>query len=203
MAFTEQEVAEIVRHRLGDVDAARRARIVWAIPQALDRLARKVAQNPKKRHLLTTPKSTLLTLTAAEIDLVAYAANPSNKKILLEYLDHGTFYYAGLDLVGAQANLAKARPIQRVRNVAFADNSVHDSHPFSDDFFFYVIEGGKFRMLSWGAIAEPSGPVYAMVPYSPKLTELASIVELHDDFIDKVIEVCTGPGSDAAEDLEH
>jgi len=199
MAFDEATVAEIVRQRLGITDAAEKARVIWAIPQALDRLARKIAQNPKKRPLLMTSRATAITLTNAAVDLNAYAANAANKKILVEYLDHGTIWYEGSDLPDATI---KQRPMQRVRNPAFAGNSQHLSHPFAADYVFYALEGGTLRCIEVEIGNPLGGPISMITPYSPKLTELAGIVELHDEFIDKVVEVYLQPGNDSAEDAE-
>lgn len=95
MAFNEHVVAEIVRQRLGFTDQSKKARILWAIPQALDALSRAVATNPKKRPLLITAlSSALFALTSGAVDLEASALLAANKPaIMLEYLRYGRIWY--------------------------------------------------------------------------------------------------------------
>lgn len=188
MAFDEATVAEIVRHRLGEVDASGRARVIWAIPQALDRLARKVAADKFKRSLLMSQRdSSDFALTAGTLALSTVRA----AGILIEYLHYGTIWHR------TAAGQLATYPLQRLEPDQFPLVQT-----MADDYQYYWLDGDTLRMKQTTSGPAIDGSLRFACPYKPTLTQLSQIAELHDDFIDKVIEVSTGPGSDTAEDSE-
>jgi hypothetical protein len=194
MAFTEQTVAEIVRQRLGDVDAANTARVIWAIPQALDRLARKVAQNPKKRALLLTSRETTVAELGeyGETDLAEFLADSDNPQILVEYLHHGSIWHT------RTPEEISAYPLQKIDA-----SKINLPRMFGDDYLHYWLDGLILRTLNLTGESESlTGDLLLAVPFRPTMAELADVTELHDDFIEKVIEILTNPANDYAEDGE-
>lgn len=94
--FDEQTICAIVRTRLKDADASRRSRVIWAIPQAFDALARAVANNPRKRAMLTTERDSNSFSLAGDgsLDLEAGILLAANQpQILIEYLKYGTIWF--------------------------------------------------------------------------------------------------------------
>lgn len=204
MAFTEQEIAEIVRQRLGDADASRRARILWAIPQAIDRLARKVAANPAKRSLLMTNRDTTSQAldVNGEMNLQTFISDPTKPKLLIEYLRHGNIWYVGADVTAVNP-FTPRKPLQWMAP-QFGNSSIHGFNIFQTEFIYYWLEGMRLKTLEVEPGNPLTGTLYFNVSYTPKLADFnAGLEELHDDLIEKVIEVCVGPGADTAEDAEH
>ena len=196
MALDAQTTAEIVRHRLGIPDASQNARITWAIPTALEQLARKVAANPRKRAMLLTDKSlTSIALVAGAADLAAYNA-AATKKLLIEYLHVGNILYVGGDVSDAAVKKLPLHPVDPSQHLTNAN------HPLDGNYVFYWLDGQTLRTLDFAAV-QLTGTLYFAVPYQPTLTHLAAIPELHGEFLEKMAELCAGPGNDTAEDGEH
>lgn len=198
MAFDEKTIAEIVRHRMGIPDGSMNVRITWAIPIALEQLARKVAANPRKRAMLLTEKSsTTLPVTTGLVDIETYNATAA-KKILIEYLHVGNAWYVGVDVPDAnvvQFPLHRIEAGQHIQNFA--------NHPLAGEYIFYWMDGMKMRLLDLEISNPLEGDVQFATPYQPTLVHLAAIPELHGEFIEKMVELCAGPGNDTAEDGEH
>lgn len=111
--FDEKVLCELVRQRLGEVDASREARVIWSIPQSLNRLAHSVAKNPQKRHLLLTPReTTVVDLAAGVLDLEGKRLDGTLPDLMTEYIESGSLWYApiySLDFLGsAISDTAKA-----------------------------------------------------------------------------------------------
>lgn len=77
-----------------------------------------------------------------------------------------------------------------------------EDHPFYADYRFIWMDGPNLRVLGED-LDLIIGKVHFQVPYQPTLAQLANVPELHGDFIEKMVELCAGPGNDAAEDGEH
>lgn len=78
-----------------------------------------------------------------------------------------------------------------------------EDHPFYGEYCFFWMDGGTLRVLDAAKPDLLSGRLHFAVPFHPTLTQLAAITELHGDFLEKMLELCAGPGNDAAEDGEH
>lgn len=76
-------------------------------------------------------------------------------------------------------------------------------HPFYGDYRFYYMDGPVLRVIDPATQNYLLGSLHFEVPYQPTLTQLANIPELHADFLEKMVELCAGPGNDAADDGEH
>lgn len=278
MAFDEKTIAEIVRHRMGIPDGSMNVRITWAIPIALEQLARKIAANPRKRKMLLTLRDTaFLTITGGSADLAAYNTT-APKKLLLEYLHVGNIWFAATQTFGsvtastdtilqaghgyvngqtielfiigtgsignglvvattyyvivvdvdhykladtlADVASGTARDLTALEGNGSRritgpvdDYPMHevdatqsrsiDKHPLSDQYRFFWFDGQTIRVLDPASDDMLIGTLHFAVPYLPTLAQLAAIPELHGEMIDKVVELCAGPGNDSAEDGEH
>lgn len=201
----ERTVVELVRARLGILDGSQNARITWCIPHALDRLARKIAQNPRKRSLFLTPKQTTsaaITLIGSlrGVDLAALIA--SGKDILIEYLHHGHIFIDSTFLGLGTGDVAEQYPLVQI---SASDHLNHlPNHPLRYDYVFYWLDGTNLLLTNFGDnVTIAGGTLFFNVPYRPTLGELSGITDLHDELVDKVIELLSNPTLDLAEDAEH
>jgi hypothetical protein len=187
MALNERTIIELVRSRLGIPDASRNAAILWAIPHAIERLARKVAANPRLRPLLLTPQDPITVVNNA-IDLAAYNA-AATRRILVEYIDFGDVF------------------VENFSSYALQPGDINDfkgaiaNHPLGQSYLWYWLDGQTFRIFDVSETEITGVPSKWSVPYVPTLAQLSDIVELHDDLVAKVIEILPEyGGADAAED---
>lgn len=78
------------------------------------------------------------------------------------------------------------------------------NHPLYGDYRFYWMDGEVLRVVDPNSQNFLTGSLHFACPYQPAtLTDLAGIKELHNDFLDKLEEICIGKGIDTAEDGEH
>jgi hypothetical protein len=191
MAFDTATIAAIVRQRLGDIDASRRSRVIWAIPQAIEKLARKIAANPRKRSILMTVKEgTSSTITDGVLNLIPHP------EILVEYIRYGTIW------ITPTAGSEYAHPLQWIEPY-----QAGAPQTLADDYYYgYVESPEQIRIKNLGGddSGRLNGSAKLACPRRPTLAEFeVLLVELQDELIDKVIEICSGPESDAAEDDQH
>lgn len=184
--LTPQIVGEVMRQRLGDENAAKAARYIYGIPEALKDTGRKVAANPRLRPLLTTDKSSVTgTIMAGKVDLAAlYVSN----QILLEYLDKGRIYHANNPYPLREIPPAIALLTQQ----------------FSDFYYFYI--DGNYLYPIDSSKSALTGSLKFAVPYYPAtLALLPTAEEVQNIFFDKLYEWCLSdqmPQNDGAEDGE-
>lgn len=182
-ALNPQLVAHLVRQRLGLPDDSQSARIIFLIPEALKRTARKVALDPKLRDLMMSDKSTTsLTITAGKVDLTT---GYSTHRFLLEFIHLGQIYHSSVTYP-----LQKLEPVQGQIAGYLGTNS---------GFSYYYIEG-KYLVLP---NAETGSLNFAVPTYPATLAQLPTSEEIQTIFLDKIIEMLpevNGNGGDYAED---
>lgn len=186
MSVTNQTIAEIVRKRLS---LASSIDVLWSIPEGLERLGRKIAANPRKRHLLMTDRSTEVALTDGAVEISAVTG------ALREYLHHGTIWYKNDD------DEIYDYPLQPLSNPAF----LNAPKTFGNSYYHYWIDGGTVRTRNFD-INQPdelTGSLLFLVPRRPTITDIDANPELIELLVEKVIEVMTNPRNDSAEDGEN
>lgn len=110
--LTEQLVAELVKVRLlrqdGSVDPMYdETRVIFAIPEALKRLSRKVAADPNLRNLmLTDPTVAVLPITNGLVNLLT---GQTNYRFLIEFLDFGQMYHQSFPVPLQRMNPTQGR----------------------------------------------------------------------------------------------
>lgn len=78
------------------------------------------------------------------------------------------------------------------------------NHPHYGDYRFYYLDGQTLRVVDVDSQNFAVGSLHFAVPYQPAtLADIADIKELHDDLIEKLVEICAGLGNDLAQDGEH
>ncbi|HXG82652.1 MAG TPA: hypothetical protein VNI84_01370 [Pyrinomonadaceae bacterium] len=175
--LNERLVAELVRHRLGEIDASKSGRTILLIPEALKAVARKVAADHFIRHKLLTNKSTTV-LPISDAFSVDLSEGYKLFRFLLEYIDVGQIYHESSDF-----------PLQKL-----SINRARLQPPPQTGFVYYYIEGNTLVVLS-----EAAGNLSFAVPsYPANVSQLPE--ELEKMLIDKIVEMVTM--SDASEDGE-
>jgi hypothetical protein len=200
MNIDERTVIELVRSKLPNLPATDNLRIIWQIPPALDRLARKVAADPSRRPLLLSNfNNTVIPIVNGEVDIANYNTDPSKQRLLVQFIRYGNAWYEGVD-VNTDEDRVTQYPLQWMDPSEFISGAVmaQTDHVFAGDYLFYWLDGTTLRILDWEPGSPLNGFVRLSVPYVPTLEDLTNIDELHADLIEKVIELLTG--YDAAED---
>lgn len=184
--FDEQILGEIVRKRLNLNSAID---VLWTIPEALERLSRKIAANPKKRQLL-------LTNSEAAHNLVGGAVELSDVPELLgEFITHGEVWYKNVD------DEIYPYPAQALKNKAF----LNAPKTFGNDYYHYYLENDRvvLRNLDINQPDLPEGFLIFNCPRRATIADVGAKPELQELLIEKVIELLSGSQNDAAEDGEN
>jgi hypothetical protein len=110
----------------------------------------------------------------------------------VEFLPQGTIWYTGADIVDAYPQVARY-PIQYA-GAHFSDINAHQDHPFAADYLYYWLDGTNLRVLDYEIGTRVTGPIEFSVPFCPTLADFQTgLLELYDDLIDEVVEICASP----------
>lgn len=185
--FDEKTVGEIVRTRLG---LSSSISVLWAIPEALKQMSRKVAANPNRRSLLMTDRTAAIPIG---LDGTIDVADIPN--VIREYLHHGTFWYKNTD------DEIYQYPFQILKNSAFINAPLLTG----ESYYHYTLEGDKLRTINFTRNLPDvlEGSILAEVPRFATIADCDEKPELQPLLIEKVIEIVTGPAADSAEDGEN
>ena len=186
MAVDHQTIAEIVRLRL---NLASGVDVIWSIPEALERLGRKIAANPRKRSLLLTDETADYALSSGAVDLTTVTG------ALREYLHLGEIWHEDPD--GYRYDY----PLQPLKNTAFKNAP----KTFGNNYYHYFIEGDLLKVRNFD-INQPDdveGNLFFSVPRRPTIADVDAHPELVELLVEKVIEIMTAPQADSAEDGEN
>lgn len=170
--LTYKKVAEIARFRVG-AKKTERLRFQPLINDALQKLSDKVAQDPSRRALLLTDRTSVTgTLTSGVCDLTALTTLNLNRiKFGCIYKDSSTV------------------PLEWVNDGMVAANLITDS--LDSDFIAYWVEGVKLYTHSTAL----SGTLKFAVPFIPTLTTLPqSLVSALEDEVVRIAADAVGSG---------
>lgn len=164
-SLTNADVSVLIRRRLG-ASVAERLRYVPLIESAGLRLARRIADDPMRRHLmLTDPATVTLALDGNGVgDLTTLIGNP---RILPDKLGDYGIYHA-----------SNQYPLHRIRNVGIARVTGN----YDAMFLHYWLEGVKLHTKS-GAPA----PLDLL---SLEVSYWATLAQMREELVEPLVEEC-------------
>lgn len=184
MSFDEQILSEIVRQRLR---LPSQIPVLWAIPEAIEQLSRKIAANPRKRPLLLSHRED------AQIELGADGAinllDLEDAGLLREYLHHGTIWLT------SAGGITHPYSLVRINSPMI----VMQRPTFGADYYHYWLEGDHLRVLNLTANLpeQASGTLSFVCPRRMTIFDAAEKPELAELLVAKTIEVITSAGASA------